>query len=95
MDCPPFLPSFKDSTQEHILAKYPYESDTVTMRIAADGQDLTVYCNDLLLCHVDGRRINTEDIGPMTGTMIGMFATSNEKESNNQALFDWFRYIEK
>lgn len=95
VDCPPFLPSFKDSTQEHILAKYPYESDTVTMRIAADGQDLTVYCNDLLLCHVDGRRINTEDIGPMTGTMIGMFATSNEKESNNQALFDWFRYIEK
>ncbi len=95
MDGPPFLLSFKDNTVEHILFKYSYEPDTVTLRIAANGQDFTVYCNDFLLCHVDGRRINPEELGPMTGTMIGMFATSNGNKSNNWALFDWFRYIEK
>lgn len=94
IDCPPFLPAFKDNTTERILAEHPYESETVIMRIAAKGQDITVYCNDLLLCHVDGRLINTEEIGPMTGTMTGMFATSNEAASDNWALFDWFRYTE-
>ena len=81
--------------QHFILMEQPYDSDTVVMRIAAYGQDLAVYYNDILLCHVDGKRINTEELGPMTGTMVGMFATSNKKESDNWALFDWFRYTER
>ncbi len=95
MDCIPFMPEFKDNTVEHILMEQPYDSDTVVMRIAAYGQDLAVYYNDILLCHVDGKRINTEELGPMTGTMVGMFATSNKKESDNWAFFDWFRYTER
>ena len=94
VDCPPFLPMFKDTTVETDLMKKPCDAEEVTLRIAAKGQDVSVYCNDVLLCHVDGRQINPEELGPMTGTMIGMFAAADGVGTDNWACFDWFRYTE-
>ena len=42
------------------------------------------------LCMVDGNSINSEKVGCMVGTMIGMYATGNGKDIDNQATFDWF-----
>ena len=95
MDCPPFLPMFVDTTVETVLTAAPCYAEEVTLRIVAKGQDVSVYNNDVLLCHVDGRRINPEELGPMTGTMIGMFAATDGVEADNWATFDWFRYKEE
>ncbi len=41
----------------------------------------------------DGRFFGVgKGIGRFTGTFIGMYASSNGKESSNAALFDWFEY---
>lgn len=95
MDCPPFLPMFVDTTVETVLTAAPCHAEEVTLRIAGEGQDLSVYCNEDLLCRVDGRRINPEELGPMTGTMIGMFAATDGAEADNWAAFDWFSYTEE
>lgn len=95
MDCPPFLPMFVDTTVETVLTTVPCVEEKVTLRITGKGQDLSVFCNGDLLCHVDGRRINPEELGPMTGTMIGMFAATDEAEANSWAAFDWFSYTEE
>lgn len=95
MDCPPFLPMFVDTTVETVLSTVPCAAEKVTLRITGKGQDLSVFCNEDLLCHVDGRRINPEELGPMTGTMIGMFAATDGIEADNWAAFDWFSYTEE
>ena len=71
---------FQDTTTGTVLTCVPCHEEEVTLRITGKGQDLTIYCNDDLLCHVDGRRINPEELGPMTGTMVGMFAAADEEE---------------
>ena len=93
-NCPPFLPQFKDSTRETVLTEIPCAAAGVVLRIAARGQDLSVFCDDRLLCRADGRRINPEALGPMTGTMVGMFASTEAAVPGGWAEFDWFRYRE-
>ena len=38
--------------------------------------------------------INPEKVGCMTGTVMGMFASGNGADSENQAEFDWFTCVE-
>lgn len=94
VDCPPFLPMFVDTTVETVLTTVPCSAEEVTLRIVGKGQGLSVFCNEELLCQVDGRRINPEELGPMTGTMVGMFASTDGEERDSWASFDWFRYTE-
>jgi xylan 1,4-beta-xylosidase len=43
--------------------------------------------------NINGRLLSSAvGIGRFTGTFLGMYASSNKKESNNSALFDWFEY---
>ncbi|MBO4888082.1 MAG: glycoside hydrolase family 43 protein [Firmicutes bacterium] len=91
---PVYLPDFKDETAEFVIASIPYEREEAVLRINATGQDISVFCNDEQICHVDGRLINPESLGPMTGTMVGMFACTEKEEAGSWAAFDWFRYRE-
>ena len=90
----PYFPGFEDGTTETVLAEYPCGAAEANLRIRSRGQDIAVYCNDELVCRVDGRRINPERIGPMVGTMVGMFASAEGETPGGWAEFDWFRYSE-
>ena len=41
---------------------------------------------------VDGKYLSTEVAGGFVGTILGMYASSNKKPSENYADFDWFEY---
>lgn len=41
---------------------------------------------------VDGKFLSTEVAGGFVGTMMGMYASSQEHSSSNIAKFDWFSY---
>ena len=94
----PHMPNFTANTTETTLAVKEYEGDTVIIKVIADRQDYSIYfgpSEDSLTClyeNADGRLINPEIIGGMVGTLIGMFASSNNTQSGNSACFDWFLY---
>ena len=53
-----------------------------TVRVGNTEEDLEV------LTTIDGRIINPEKVGCMTGTLMGVFASGNGEESQNYAAFD-------
>ena len=94
----PHMPDVAETT-ETVMAVKEYDSDTVVIKIVADKQDHSFYFGpnqDNLTClykNADGGLINPETINGMVGTLLGMFASSNETESENSACFDWFSYF--
>lgn len=97
----PFLPGYKAETTEEILAKAALtggsEADEpVILKLTADRQDYSFFFGpdeehlQPLYLHADGAMINPEEVGGMIGTMVGVFAAGNGKESENEAAFDWF-----
>ena len=70
--------------------------EPVVLRLPADRQDFSFFFGSdeehlqPLYLHADGALINPEEVGGMIGTMVGMFATGNGEESDNEAAFDWF-----
>ena len=74
--------------------------ETLVLQLKVRGQDFRfLYGTDeeslQELAAADGREINPEEIGTLTGTMTGMFATGNGKESQNEAAFDFFEIKER
>lgn len=57
---------------------------------STDGKNWTP-----LLEKADGRFLGIDAAGRFTGTMMGMYASSNGAASENVANFDWFEYIGK
>ena len=91
----PYLPGFESETIEKVLAEIPWDGEEIVLRIAMDQEDFRILCgsseDDLQeLCEFDGRIINPEKVGCMTGTMIGMYATANGADSDNKAVFSYF-----
>jgi arabinofuranosidase (fragment) len=81
--------------KEEILdAFYP----DLTLRITENEQDLTfAYSVDgksekILADKVDARILSTDVAGGFVGNTIGLYATSNGKESSTVAAFDYFLY---
>lgn len=92
---PPYFPGFESQTQEQILFETPWNETVAVLRIDMVGEDWSIYAGtaeDRLekLCSVDGRLINPEKVGCMVGTMLGVFASGNGTDSDNEAVFDWF-----
>lgn len=58
-----------------------------TFRYSYNGTDWRILMPD-----VDGRMLGLAGAGRFTGTIIGMYASSNGKTSENLADFDWFEY---
>ena len=91
----PFLPGYRSETKKKVIAEKEWDSAEVTLRITMDNEDFRIFCGpseDELteLCAFDGRIINPEKVGCMTGTMIGMYATGNGTDSSNRAEFSFF-----
>ncbi len=92
----PWLPGFGCEITSKVLEEVPYDEDTVILRMQAKGQDYTFsYGADETTMknfqiHGDGRLLNPEEVGPMAGTLLAMFATGNGVESENEAAFDYF-----
>ena len=72
------------------------DKEDIVIKLEMQGENFIVYygedeANLTELCKVDGRIINPEKVGCMTGTLVGMFATGNGVDVDNWAKFDWFK----
>ena len=95
----PFFPGFSSTTNREVICSVPYEEEEIVISVELDGQVYTIsYGKDSdsmqELCVTDGRLINPEKVGCMSGTQIAMFASGHGTDSNNYATFDWYRYRE-
>ncbi|MBQ7915837.1 MAG: glycoside hydrolase family 43 protein, partial [Firmicutes bacterium] len=67
--------------------------DTVSLKVEAQFQDINFYGNGKLLAeHVDGRLLSKEIAGGFTGTILGLYASSNGSKSSNYADFKSIHY---
>lgn len=93
-DLQPYMPGFASVTHRDVLACAPWDRADIVLRFELKGEDFTAYYGDsedglTVLGRADGADINPEKVGCMVGTMLGMFATGNGVNSDNQAEFDW------
>lgn len=97
---PPYFPGFTSTTNRHIVCSKEFAHANVILQISMNKEEFVIRYgkeedNLKELCKFDGALINPEKVGCMCGTMLGMYATGNGKDSDNIAAFDWFRYVEK
>ena len=96
----PFLPGYEAKTTETVLEQHDVTSGTLVLKLKARRQAFSFYYGEAetklrqMDTVADGREINTEEIGGMIGTLVGMFATGNGVESQNEAAFDYFEMTE-
>lgn len=95
-DRPPYLPGFTCDTKREILAQRDWNREDIILQVQMAEETFTVSAggseDELLELYVaDGNLINTEQVGCMVGTMVGMFASGHGAESSNRAFFDWFK----
>jgi len=85
--------------QEEILGKKPVSGRRLYVRVEAVEQDYSFYFAtspeawETLAEKVDGRILSTDLARSFVGAYIGMYASSNGRESENVADFDWFEYV--
>jgi xylan 1,4-beta-xylosidase len=85
--------------QEEILGKKPVSGRRLYVRVEAVEQDYSFYFAtspeawETLAEEADGRILSTDVAGGFVGAYIGMYASSNGRESENVADFDWFEYV--
>lgn len=99
----PFLPGYQAETKGDVLIERELQEDVknVILKLIVQDQNYDFYVGtdkkglEPVYLHADGREINPEEVGCMTGTMIGMFASANGDESSNEADFDWFEMKNK
>ena len=88
----------REGGMEETIAEHLYEGKRVYLMVVAYEQALNFSygkdesCSTVLATDIDARLLSTERAGGFVGTCIGMYASSNEKESNTYAEFDWFEY---
>ena len=80
------------------MKKIPYDKEKVVLKLEGKGKDYIFYYGESEselreFAKGDSTKISTEQIGCMTGTMIGMYATGNGINVDNQAIFEWFEMI--
>lgn len=95
----PYIPGYEAKTTQTVLSETQIPEGEILLTLKARGQDYCFYYQvdgekeKELYLHADGKKINPEEFGGMTGTMVGMFATGNGTDSNNFAAFDIFTYV--
>ena len=84
-----------------IIATLPWKEKSVILRLVAKGATLTFYAglsNDMLyqvgeVQSVDA--VSDNKVNRFNGTGVGIYATSNGKQSINKASYQWFEYKEE
>lgn len=94
-DRPPYVPGFICHTKREVLVQRAWSGADIILQIQMAGETFTVRVgareDELIELYVaDGNLINTEQVGCMAGTMVGMFASGHGTDSSNRAIFDWF-----
>ncbi len=94
-DKPPYIPGFESKNTSRVIAETLWDEADIVLQIEMKREQFTVRYGkteeDLtVLAVADGKEINPEKVGCMTGTIIGMFASGNGTESSNYAAFDFF-----
>lgn len=94
-DSLPYYPGFECENKSVVLAETSYSSPDIILQAELDHLKFTFRYGakkeDMQeLCVTDGRLICPEQIGCMSGTLIGIFASGNGRDSANEASFDWF-----
>jgi beta-xylosidase len=82
-----------------ILAQLPVTiKDEVYLKVEGKGKFYSFYYSldsekwIPVMESIDGKYLSTTMAGGFVGTILGMYASSQGKESNNYAEFDWFEY---
>ena len=89
---------YPENQNEEMLAENEVISGTIYIKISSSGVLYTFsYSRNgtdwiVLKENVDGRFLGANGLGRFTGTLIGMYASSNGHQSRNYADFDWFIY---
>jgi alpha-N-arabinofuranosidase len=84
---------------ETTLATRPVTGPYFYFQVEAHGQAYSFYIATQpqawqpLAQNVDGRILSTTVAGGFVGTYLGMYASSNGRDSDNIADFDWFEYL--
>ncbi len=84
--------------EETLLAEQPIAANRIYLKIEAHGQAYAFYVASTAEAWqpvaegVDGTLLGAPAARTFTGTMIGMYASSNGLSSDNVADFDWFEY---
>ena len=95
-EIPPYFPGFSSENHSEILAETEWNKKDIVLQIEMKHEEFIVRYGDAEdalkeLTVADGKTINPEKVGCMTGTLIGMFATGGGIDSDNCAAFDWFK----
>ncbi len=78
-----------------VLGCIELQDENVELRLEARGQSNSFYVNEIpVACNVDGSFLGSETCGGFIGAYVGMFASGNGEEVDNEASFDWFSYSE-
>ncbi len=84
---------------ETVMVSEKCDLKKIYLKVEARGQDYSFYYGETLTNlralqeNVDGRILSTDVAGGFVGTYIGLYASSNGRESTNYADFDWFEYV--
>ncbi|KYG29498.1 glycoside hydrolase family 43 protein [Alkalihalobacillus trypoxylicola] len=90
-----------EAGEETILQEEKISQEKLYLKIEAEEQNYHFYYSEdskdykPLKRNVDGRILSTDVAGGFVGTEIGLYASSNGQESQNNAYFDWFEYVGK
>lgn len=87
--------------EEHVLAEQTLAGDArrIYLKVEAVGQSYSFYFAEKseawqpLLEQADGTLLSVDVAGGFTGTMIGLYATSQGQVSSAHADFDYFEYL--
>ena len=86
--------------EEEILSENAIASSQLSLRAEVDGQNITFCFTDgcstdykTAAAKVNGRILSSQVAGGFVGAYIGLYASSNDADSDNYADFDWFEYI--
>lgn len=88
----------RENGKEQIIASIPWNSTHCIFKLRADGLDYQFYIgeNEDKLLPLGGKQdasVNsTNKAGGFIGPFIGMYASSNNLKSENQAIFEYFDY---
>ena len=98
-----FLPDYSAQTEEVVLAETDLSGqleESCILRLRAEKQRYLFLAGKdpehlIKIAEADGALINPEEMGGMTGTMIGLFASANQEKgyvTDHEASFDFFCY---
>ena len=90
----------KENNKVERMGVYPIDSKSQELKIEMEGSKCHFSFREegnsewtYILENADAKILSTDIAGGFVGTILGMYASSNGKPSDNIALFDWFEYI--